>query len=319
MDLEEGKKDVENTEAIAEGTETSPKTGDEVVTPDAKASVEKDALDASEDSFSKIVKIEDDLQNTQNSEEDVPEISSQKQKALNFKTPALLIGPRKGKPGKLRALPTVTSATTEQDQITSKTEQETRTEDECNTVDSSESETKKDSLSVQVPKEKLIVLPYKEPSWGGIPEKKYKLEVLKSGVILETIDLTLRSFYVFGRLPVCDIPLAHPTISRYHAVIQYRLQGDEKNPKGLYLYDLGSTHGSFWNGHKMKPNMYVRVRSGHMIRFGSSQRKFIIHGPTEDEEEETELTVTELKVKIRSDSWILTIWFVYSLLTSLMM
>ncbi|XP_033225490.1 kanadaptin [Belonocnema kinseyi] len=144
-----------------------------------------------------------------------------------------------------------------------------------------------------------VPLPYKEPAWSGKPDKEYKAEVLKSGLILEVIDLSKSNFYVVGRLPVCDISLAHPTISRYHAVFQYRSEPDEKNEKGLYLFDLGSTHGTFWNGNRIRPNMYVRIRGGHMVKFGNSQRKFIMQTPPEEEEEESELTVTELKEKRR--------------------
>lgn len=136
---------------------------------------------------------------------------------------------------------------------------------------------------------------YLEPKWGGKPTEEYKLEVLKSGVILEKIDLTKRSFYLLGRLPSCNLPLAHPTISRYHAIIQYRMVEDEKNSKGFYLYDLESTHGTFWNGHRIKPRTYVRLHDGHIIKLGGSQRKYILQAPN-DQEEESELSVTQLKV-----------------------
>lgn len=42
----------------------------------------------------------------------------------------------------------------------------------------------------------------------------YGLEVLKSGMIMETIELTKKAYYVFGRLANCDVVMAHPTISR---------------------------------------------------------------------------------------------------------
>jgi len=135
-----------------------------------------------------------------------------------------------------------------------------------------------------------------QPKWGGKPIKEYKLEVLKSGVILEKLDLTEKSFYVIGRLPCCNLSLAHPTISRYHAIIQYRATADEKSSTGFYLYDLESTHGTFWNGHRIKPRTYVRLHGGHMIRFGCSQRKYILQAPSDDQEEESELSVTQLKV-----------------------
>lgn len=136
---------------------------------------------------------------------------------------------------------------------------------------------------------------YLEPKWGGKPTEEYKLEVLKSGVILEKIDLTKRSFYLLGRLPSCNLTLAHPTISRYHAIIQYRMMEDDKNSKGFYLYDLESTHGTFWNGHRIKPRTYVRLHDGHIIKLGGSQRKYILQAPN-DQEEESELSVTQLKV-----------------------
>lgn len=90
--------------------------------------------------------------------------------------------------------------------------------------------------------------------------------------------------------------LGHPTISRYHAVLQYRLEKDNKNSKGFYIYDLGSTHGTFWNGNRIKPNVYVRVQGGHMLRFGCSHRKYILEAPSDDREEESKYTVSELKV-----------------------
>ena len=99
---------------------------------------------------------------------------------------------------------------------------------------------------------------------------------------------------VFGRLPVCDVPLEHPSISRYHAVLQYRPTGtttvgdqDEggegrplsfgtPNEAGFYVYDLGSTHGSFLNKNKLQPRVYYRVRVGQMVRFGGSSRLFVL-------------------------------------------
>ncbi|XP_076618648.1 kanadaptin isoform X1 [Colletes latitarsis] len=137
--------------------------------------------------------------------------------------------------------------------------------------------------------------PYVEPSWGGRPEKVYEMEVLKSGVILETISLAEQNFYIVGRLPSCHVSLAHPTISRYHAVLQYRSMEDQDDSKGFYVYDLGSTHGTYWNGNLIKPYVYVRVRGGHMLRFGCSQRKYILKAPPDDQEEESRYTVSELK------------------------
>jgi pSer/pThr/pTyr-binding forkhead associated (FHA) protein len=98
---------------------------------------------------------------------------------------------------------------------------------------------------------------------------------------------------LFGRLPNCDVQLDHPSISRlvgraslctharthahthththththrYHAIIQC---GDDGN---VYVYDLGSTHGTKINKTAVPPRKHTRLRVGHMVRFGASTR-----------------------------------------------
>lgn len=70
--------------------------------------------------------------------------------------------------------------------------------------------------------EQSLPLPYKEPSWSNICDEDYGFEVLKDGVINSMVKLNGKSFIVFGRVAGCDNILYHPSISRYHAVIQYR-------------------------------------------------------------------------------------------------
>ncbi|XP_028294380.1 kanadaptin [Gouania willdenowi] len=141
-------------------------------------------------------------------------------------------------------------------------------------------------------------LPYTEPPWGGsAPDSQYALEILKNGSIVDTFPLTHRSYFVVGRLPVCDVSLEHPSISRYHCVIQYR--GGEQGERGFYVHDLGSTHGTVVNKNKIPPRTYIRLRVGHVIKFGGSTRLFVLQGPEFDEEEESELTVTELRERAR--------------------
>ncbi|KAK0092572.1 hypothetical protein PV326_001130 [Microctonus aethiopoides] len=204
-----------------------------------------------------------------------------------FKKPVLIIGPRRGKIGTLRCITDVESTTLS-------TPSDAKNQDKNEIISTTEA-SKHDEIKSTPNQRQQLSLPYKEPSWAGIPSGKYKIEILKSGVILETIKLNDKSFYIIGRLPECDIPLAHPTISRYHAILQYRSVGDEKNGSGYYLYDLESTHGTFWNGCRIKPKHYVRLHGGHMIRFGCSQRKFIFQTPLDEEEKESEYSVTELK------------------------
>ncbi|KAL0809234.1 hypothetical protein ABMA28_011453 [Loxostege sticticalis] len=147
-------------------------------------------------------------------------------------------------------------------------------------------------------KELSTPIPYKEPKWSGLaPDgSDYFLEVLKSGCILDKVDLTKKPYYVFGRLANCDVVMAHPTISRHHCVIQYKAFAEEgEPPSGWYLYDLGSTHGTFLNKERLKASHYTRVRVGHQLKFGSSTRTYIMMGPDFDCEGESELSVTEIK------------------------
>lgn len=129
---------------------------------------------------------------------------------------------------------------------------------------------------------KFPPIPYTEPPWGGTTsDTPYALEILKNGTILDQVPLMDKSYFVVGRLPVCDLPLEHPSISRYHAVIQYRGDAEEDagcmgEEKGFYIYDLDSTHGTVVNKNKIPPKTYIRVRVGHVLKFGGSTRLFVL-------------------------------------------
>ncbi|KAM4770830.1 kanadaptin [Rhinophrynus dorsalis] len=140
-------------------------------------------------------------------------------------------------------------------------------------------------------------IPYREPSWSGLPTSVYCLEMLKGGSIICTKSLNNTSWTVFGRLPECHVSLEHPSVSRYHAVLQYRqIPGSEPDEEpGFYIYDLGSTHGTYLNKQKIQPKTYCRFRVGHVLKFGGSTRLFILQGPEDDQEAESELTVTQIK------------------------
>ncbi|KAM6220608.1 kanadaptin [Rhynchocyon petersi] len=140
---------------------------------------------------------------------------------------------------------------------------------------------------------------YQEPPWGGPATAPYSLEILKGGTVLGCRSLAGTSRCLFGRLSSCDVCLEHPSVSRYHAVLQHRVPApdgecDGQDP-GFYLYDLGSTHGTFLNKTRVPPRTYCRVHVGHVLRFGGSTRLFILQGPEEDQEAESKFTVTELK------------------------
>lgn len=92
-------------------------------------------------------------------------------------------------------------------------------------------------------------LPYKVPKWSGpVPKQSYSFEVLKNGVIIDNVEnLQSKPYWMIGRLPLgagIDISAAHPTVSRFHAVLQYKdpttAQDSESDAQGgWYIYDLG--------------------------------------------------------------------------------
>ncbi|KAK7273260.1 hypothetical protein RIF29_14309 [Crotalaria pallida] len=130
--------------------------------------------------------------------------------------------------------------------------------------------------SSQTPKPSSgIAVPYKIPPWSGPPGHDFYLEVLKDGSIIDKLNLHEKGAYMFGRLDLCDFMLEHPTISRFHAVIQFKRSGN------AYLYDLGSTHGTFLNKNQVEKNTYADLHVGDVIRFGRSSRLFIFQGPSE--------------------------------------
>lgn len=116
-------------------------------------------------------------------------------------------------------------------------------------------------------------VPYTIPEWSEAPCHNYFLEVLKDGSIIDQFDVYDKGAYMFGRVDLCDFVLDHPTISRFHAVLQFNKSG------GAFLYDLSSTHGTFVNKNQVKKKVYVELHVGDVLRFGHSTRLYIFQGP----------------------------------------
>ncbi|KAK9272689.1 hypothetical protein L1049_003066 [Liquidambar formosana] len=128
-----------------------------------------------------------------------------------------------------------------------------------------------------------VGVPYTIPPWSEPPSHPFSLEVLKDGSIIDQFDISEKGAYMFGRVDLCDFVLDHPTISRFHAVLQFKRNGD------AYIYDLGSTHGTSINKNQVKKKIYVELHVGDVIRFGNSSRLYIFQGPAELMPPETDL------------------------------
>ncbi|KAJ1898052.1 hypothetical protein LPJ66_002986, partial [Kickxella alabastrina] len=115
-------------------------------------------------------------------------------------------------------------------------------------------------------------LPYTPPSNAIRPTHDYIVEVIKDGALLESHKLNMaQTHFTFGRLPTCDFPMDHVSVSRYHAVLQFTT--DE-----VVICDLGSSHGTFVNKQRVDKREPRRVEVGDQIRFGASSRVWVFGG-----------------------------------------
>jgi dsRNA-specific ribonuclease len=103
---------------------------------------------------------------------------------------------------------------------------------------------------------------YQLPEWSGnLTEEGCMLEVIKNGVVLQTLPIGIHKEYVtLGRLSECDVSMEHPSISRYHAVIQFDQQG------AAFLYDLNSVHGTFLNKEKITSQVYRSIPNQSVLQ-----------------------------------------------------
>ncbi|TAD74184.1 MAG: FHA domain-containing protein [Oscillatoriales cyanobacterium] len=80
--------------------------------------------------------------------------------------------------------------------------------------------------------------------------------------------LQYQMIWMMGRDPHAALPIADQRLSRRHAIIQYI------SHRGFYLVDLGSTNGSFINGHLVRGRN--RLRDGDRVRLGGFSFDFFV-------------------------------------------
>lgn len=136
-----------------------------------------------------------------------------------------------------------------------------------------------------------IVLKYNEPPEARLPPASapWRLYVFKGPDLLETIPLSTRSCWLFGReRAVVDFPTEHPSCSKQHAVLQFR-HVEKKNEYGdkvggvkPYVIDLDSANGTRVNGEGVEGRRYVEVMSGDVVTFGESTREYVVMLPPKE-------------------------------------
>lgn len=130
-----------------------------------------------------------------------------------------------------------------------------------------------------------ITLKYHEPPEARKPSPRdeWKLFVFKGQDIVDSIELSARSCWLIGReTTVVDLLAEHPSISKQHAVIQFRFTekrneyGDKIGRVKPYLIDLESANGTMLNGDKVPESRYLELRNKDMVQFGSSTREYVL-------------------------------------------
>lgn len=132
------------------------------------------------------------------------------------------------------------------------------------------------------------VLKYHEPAEARKPPAKeqWRMYVFRKKDLVDTVQLYQRSCWLMGRdQTVTDLKLEHPSISKQHAVIQFRFQtttneyGDKTNKVKPYLIDLESANGTKLNGKAIGTSRYVQLVDGDVISFGDSEREYVMMLP----------------------------------------
>ena len=61
--------------------------------------------------------------------------------------------------------------------------------------------------------------------------------------------------------------------------------GDKKGKVGLYVLDLESANGTMLNGSKVEAARYVECLSGDVVKFGDSEREYVLLLPPKGEKQ----------------------------------
>lgn len=182
---------------------------------------------------------------------------------------------------------------------------------------SEESETKKEKpnfglsgkLAEDTNKVNGVVIKYAEPPEARIPKKRWRLYPFKGEQSLPTLYIHRQSCYLVGRdRKICDIPVDHPSCSKQHAALQYRLMPYERNDgtEGKrvipYIIDLESANGTFLNNKQIDAKKYVQLMEKDVLKFGFSTREYVIlHENAKDDETDEQTGSPSVEVKREQD------------------
>ena len=137
-----------------------------------------------------------------------------------------------------------------------------------------------------------IVVKYSEPPEARMPKRRWRFYPFKGEKALPVMYMHRQSAYLIGReRAVVDMPVDHPSCSKQHAALQYRLVKFDRDDGSVgrrirpYLIDLESANGTYINSVKIEPKRYVELMEKDVIKFGFSSREYVfLHENSKDEE-----------------------------------
>lgn len=154
-------------------------------------------------------------------------------------------------------------------------------------------------LAEEVNTYKGVVIKYSEPPEARKPKRRWRLYPFKGETSLPTLYIHRQSAYLIGRdRVVVDLPVDHPSCSKQHAVLQYRVvpyireNGSKGNRVRPYIIDLESANGTFVNNQKIEPRKYVELLEKDVIKFAYSSREYVLlheHSKADAEDDNVDL------------------------------
>ncbi|XP_037935534.1 smad nuclear-interacting protein 1 [Teleopsis dalmanni] len=145
------------------------------------------------------------------------------------------------------------------------------------------------------------VIKYAEPPEARKPKRMWRLYPFKGETALPTLHIHRQSCFLVGRdRKVVDLAVDHPSCSKQHAALQYRLvpfeREDGTNGKRvrLYLIDLESANGTFLNNKKIDSRKYYELMEKDVIKFGFSTREYVLlHENSKEQEEDDDVPIKQ--------------------------
>ncbi|XP_028398093.1 smad nuclear-interacting protein 1-like [Dendronephthya gigantea] len=130
---------------------------------------------------------------------------------------------------------------------------------------------------------KGVVIKYNEPPEALKPKTRWRLYPFKGEKSMPVMYIHRQSAYLIGRQRhIVDLAVDHPSCSKQHAVLQYRLVSYEREDGTAgrkckpYIIDLESANGTFLNNQKIEARRYYELKEKDVLKFGFSTREYVL-------------------------------------------